>query len=228
VGPVIAVRNVGHFLGEGAVRQQVLFNVSIEVHAGEIVILTGPSGSGKSTLLTLMGALRSTQQGDLRVLGQELNGAREAQLVAVRARIGYIFQSYNLIESLNAWENVAIALSLHAGLSPVERERRSLDILAMVGLGDRTAHYPTQLSGGQQQRVAVARALAGHPAIVLADEPTASLDKKSGREVAEQLLHIAKRQGCAVVLVTHDNRILDVADRIVTMEDGRITPVREQ
>jgi putative ABC transport system ATP-binding protein len=218
---VIALRNVSHHYGYGALRKQVLFDISCEILPGEIVIITGPSGSGKTTVLTLAGALRTVQEGSVRVLGQELNGAPYDTLVRVRENIGFIFQSHNLLDSLSAMQNVEIALAADS-LSRGELHNRSKSMLETVGLGDRVNHFPNQLSGGQRQRVAVARAVARHPRIILADEPTASLDKHSGRDVVELLRQLARRQGCAVLLVTHDNRILDIADRVMHLEDGRL------
>jgi putative ABC transport system ATP-binding protein len=221
--PVIQVRNVNHYYGSGTLRKQILFDVTTEVRPGEIVIMTGPSGSGKTTLLTLIGALRSLQEGSLVVLGEELHRASKRRSASVRRSIGYIFQAHNLIRSLNALHNVEMAARLHRGLSGRSARERSVAILQSVGLGDRIHHYPDQLSGGQKQRVAIARALVRQPRIVLADEPTAALDKQSGREVVDLMQRLAKEQGCAVLLVTHDNRILDIADRIIHMEDGRLS-----
>jgi len=220
--PPVAIRGVSHHFGSGALRKQILFDVSAEIAAGEIVILTGPSGSGKTTLLTLIGALRAAQEGSLVVLGHELRGASEATLVAVRRKIGYIFQFHNLLDALTATENVTMGVP-RGELSRAAARERAREMLASVGLADRAEHHPDRLSGGQKQRVAIARALAGRPSIVLADEPTASLDRKSGREVVDRLQGLAKREGCAVVLVTHDNRILDVADRIIHLEEGRLS-----
>src|SRR5439155_17937878 len=221
--PLVAVRGVSHWFGSGALRKQILFDVSAEIDAGEIVILTGPSGSGKTTLLTLIGALRATQEGSVAVLGQELRGAGEATLVGVRRKIGYIFQFHNLLDALTATENVTMGLSRDGGLSRRAARERALEMLESVGLADRADHHPDELSGGQKQRVAIARALAGRPRIILADEPTASLDRRSGREVVDRIQALAKREGCAVVLVTHDTRILDVADRIIHLEEGRLS-----
>ncbi len=224
---LITVEGVSHYFGSGQLRKQILYEVSAAITAGEIVILTGPSGSGKTTLLTLMGALRATQEGSLTVLGQELNGAGEAALVAVRRRIGFIFQLHNLLDALSVTENVTMGLQKDLGLSPKDARQRAVEMLESVGLGDRVGHYPDQLSGGQKQRVAIARALAARPRIILADEPTASLDKKSGRDVVDRLHDLAKQEGTAVVLVTHDNRILDVADRIIHLEEGKLSSFTE-
>jgi putative ABC transport system ATP-binding protein len=221
--PVISVQNLNHFFGHGQLRKQVLFDISLEIHAGEIVIMTGPSGSGKTTLLTLSGGLRSAQEGSLKVLGQELCGASAETLTLARRNNGYIFQAHNLHHSLTTLQNVKMGLELHNHLSLSEMHDRSAAMLEHVGLGNRLDYYPEDLSGGQKQRVAIARALVSRPKIVLADEPTAALDSKSGRDVVNLMQTLAKEQGCTILLVTHDNRILDVADRIVQMEDGKLT-----
>ena len=220
--PVIEVQNLDHYFGYGALRKQVLFDISLDINTGEIIIMTGPSGSGKTTLLTLAGGLRSAQSGSLKILGQELCGANAAQLTQARRRHGYIFLAHNLHSSLTAIQNVRMGLELHPNLSVEEMLGRSQAMLEEVGLGDRLNYYPDNLSGGQKQRVAIARALVSAPKIVLADEPTAALDKKSGRDVVELMQKLAKEQGCTILMVTHDNRILDIADRIVYMEDGRL------
>jgi putative ABC transport system ATP-binding protein len=220
--PVIALSGVDYFYGAGTLRRQLLFGLELSVQPGEILILTGPSGSGKTTLLTLIGGLRAPQHGSVRVLGRELREASEADRVGVRRAIGYIFQSHNLLRSLSALRNVQ--LSLHGqGLSRREAAERAAESLAAVGLGDRGHSYPEELSGGERQRVAIARALARRPLIILADEPTASLDRVVGRQVVEVMSGLARRQGCAVLLVTHDNRILDLADRTLHIEDGRLS-----
>jgi putative ABC transport system ATP-binding protein len=214
---------VNHYYGSGRLRKQILFEVSTEIQPGEIVIMMGPSGSGKTTLLTLIGALRATQEGSMRVLGEELRNAPNAHLVKLRRNIGYIFQAHNLLNSLTARQNVQMSLELHDYLSAKERRQRAEEMLEAVGLKDHLDYYPHDLSGGQKQRVAIARALASQPKIVLADEPTSALDKQSGRDVVEIMQRLAKQQGSAILLVTHDNRILDVADRIIYMEDGRLS-----
>jgi putative ABC transport system ATP-binding protein len=221
--PVIAIHNVNHYYGSGNLRKQILFENSTDIYPGEVIILMGPSGSGKTTLLTLIGALRSTQEGSLRILGQELRDANTATLNKVRRNIGYIFQAHNLLDALTARQNVMMSVELHRHISAREVKRRADDMLSAVGLSDRIHYYPNQLSGGQRQRAAIARALASQPRIVLADEPTAALDKQSGRDVVELMQKLAKQQGCTILLVTHDNRILDVADRILYMEDGHLS-----
>lgn len=219
---VISIQNLNHFFGQGQLRKQVLFNINLEINAGEIVIMTGPSGSGKTTLLTLVGGLRSPQFGSLKALGRELCGASAKELTLARRSNGYIFQAHNLHGSLTALQNVKMGLELHNHLSLQEMHERSAQMLEHVGLANRLNYYPDDLSGGQKQRVAIARALVSHPKIVLADEPTAALDSKSGRDVVNLMQTLAKEQGCTILLVTHDNRILDVADRIVHMEDGKL------
>ncbi len=221
IEPVIVAEGVNHAYGVGSLRKQTLFDINLRVLPGEIVILTGPSGSGKTTLLTLLGALRSTQEGSLRVLGQEMRGSSTRARVGLRRRIGYIFQAHNLLAALSARDNVELAVRLSGGPAR-ERSRRALELLEAVGLGGHAHKRPRELSGGQRQRVAVARALAAKPRIVLADEPTASLDRETGKEVVQLLQGLAHQQESAVLIVTHDNRILDVADRIVQLEDGRL------
>ena len=221
--PVIAIHQLNHYFGEGQLKKQVLYDINLEINAGEIVIMTGPSGSGKTTLLTLIGGLRSAQIGSLKIIGKELCSASQEKLVQTRRQIGYIFQAHNLHRSLTAIENVQMGLELHQEISRREMRDRAEKILGLVGLEQRLNYYPDDLSGGQKQRVAIARALVSQPQIVLADEPTAALDSKSGREVVNLMQKLAKEQSCTILLVTHDNRILDIADRIVDMEDGKLT-----
>lgn len=220
---VVTVRHLDHAFGKGDLRKLVLDDVNLDIYRGEIVIMQGPSGSGKTTLLTLIGALRSIQTGSVRVFDQELFGASKSQLVKIRSSIGFIFQSHNLLPSLTARQNVGMSLRLHQNLSLSDRIYKSQGILKAVGLGERMDYYPDKLSGGQKQRIAIARALVGEPLLVLADEPTAALDSKSGRDVVNIMQRLAKQQGSAILLVTHDSRILDVADRILRMEDGKVT-----
>jgi putative ABC transport system ATP-binding protein len=222
MAPTISVRHLNHFFGLEPLRKQILFDINTEVEPGEIVITMGPSGSGKTTLLTLIGALRSVQDGSMVILDRELNGAGARALKEIRRHIGFIFQAHNLLDSLTACQNVQMRLELERGLHPRDARRQAIEMLDAVGLGDRVDHLPRQLSGGQKQRVAIARALVGRPKVLLADEPTAALDKETGREVVDILQRVAKHHGCAVLLVTHDNRILDIADRIITLEDGRL------
>jgi putative ABC transport system ATP-binding protein len=218
----IAVQNLNHFFGKGELQKQVLFDINLSIVRGEIVILTGPSGSGKTTLLSLMGGLRSPQTGSLKILDSELVDAPKIVALESRRNCGYIFQAHNLHSSLTALENVMMGLEVQGTYSRTERKERAREILEVVGLDKRIDYYPESLSGGQKQRVAIARALVSHPKIILADEPTAALDKQSGREVVTLMQKLAKEQGCTILMVTHDNRILDVADRIVYMEDGKL------
>jgi putative ABC transport system ATP-binding protein len=219
--PIISVENIQHSFGVGPARKQVLYDNDLQIMPGEIVIMTGPSGSGKTTLLTLIGALRTVQEGRLQVLGHELSKLSRAQLVTVRRGIGFIFQAHNLFPSITACQNVLMALELKEPNARRRRER-AVELLTLLDLGHRIDYKPASLSGGQKQRVAIARALANEPQLVLADEPTAALDEKSGRLVVTLLQELARTKGCTSLIVTHDNRILDVADRIVSMVDGRI------
>jgi putative ABC transport system ATP-binding protein len=219
----LSIENLNHYFGKKSLRKQVLFDINLSIKTKEIVILTGPSGSGKTTLLTLIGGLRSVQEGSLQFLGQEFNNVNNDRLTQMRRQIGYIFQGHNLLECLTARQNVQIPFELDKTISSRDAQMKAEEMLQAVQLGDRFDAYPQQLSGGQKQRVAIARALVTHPRLILADEPTASLDSKTGREVIELMQRLAQEQGSTILMVTHDNRILDVADRIIRMEDGRIS-----
>ncbi|GJL73943.1 ATP-binding cassette domain-containing protein [Nitrosomonas sp.] len=219
---LINVRNLDFSFGRGELEQSVLKKVSISIHRSEIVLMTGPSGSGKTTFLTIIGGLRQAVKGSVKVLDQQLINSDEQVKVAIRRQTGYIFQQHNLLKSLTALQNVSMAIELFDGMSEEERNERSADMLNSVGLGDRINYKPAQLSGGQCQRVSIARALVRKPKIVLADEPTASLDKQSGQEAVSILKQLAKESGTTILLVTHDYRILDIADRVVELEDGVI------
>ena len=224
----IRVEGLNHYYGRGELEKQVLFDVSAEVQAGEIVIVTGPSGSGKTTLLTLVGALRSAQDGSVRILGEELRAARPATLEKVRRQIGFVFQQYNLLDALSALQNVELGIRVSRKFRRSQLRAQAEKMLKAVGLEDRMHYKPQQLSGGQRQRVAIARALASRPAMVLADEPTASLDSQSGREVVDEIKTLAQENGTTILLVTHDNRILDIADRIIHLEDGRLSAFTDE
>ncbi len=219
---IVEARNLNFAYGDGELRRQVLYDVSLDMRAGEIVLLTGPSGCGKTTLLTLVGALRSVTDGQLRVLGSDLHRCRTAELVTVRRRIGFIFQAHNLLDFLTARQNVQMAMQMHHEYPASMARQRSAAVLEQVGLAERAEAYPAQMSGGQKQRVSVARALVAQPQLVLADEPTSALDSQSGRDVVNLLKALARERGCAILMVTHDSRVLDIADRVVRMEDGRI------
>ncbi len=218
----IQLGHLSHWYGSGSMRRQVLQGVNLTVAAGEVVLLTGPSGCGKTTLLTLVGALRQVQEGSVQVLGQQLAGAGRRERQQLRRSIGMIFQGHNLLRCLSAEQNVQMGSDLLSGLSYRGRRDQAREWLRAVGLGDELHKLPHDLSGGQKQRVAIARALAAQPKLLLADEPTAALDSKTGREVVELLRRLARDNGCAVLMVTHDPRILDIADRLVRMEDGRL------
>jgi putative ABC transport system ATP-binding protein len=220
--PIISIHQLNHYFGEGSLRKQVLFEIDLEIYPGEIIIMTGPSGSGKTTLLTLMGGLRSAQEGSLKILDRQICGATKQELTQLRQNIGFIFQAHNLMSFLTAKQNVRMSLELHDRFFEQDMDAITTQMLQAVGLGDRIDYYADSLSGGQKQRVAIARALVSHPKIVLADEPTAALDKQSGRDVVDIMQRLAREQGCTILLVTHDNRILDIADRIVYMEDGQL------
>ncbi|MEO1404330.1 MAG: ATP-binding cassette domain-containing protein [Cyanobacteria bacterium J06635_1] len=228
LGPVIEIQNLSHYFGKGALRKQILFDINLTIHPGEIVIMTGPSGSGKTTLLTLIGALRSAHEGSLKVLGKELQGTASQLRTQVRREIGFVFQSHNLLPFMTARQNVRMALELKSAPSRKQILYKADQALERVGLLNQINSYPEKLSGGQKQRVAIARALVNEPRLVLADEPTASLDSKSGRDVVQLMQTLAREQQCAILLVTHDNRILDIADRIVYIENGTLLKDEKQ
>ncbi len=221
--PVVRAEGVNFSYGDGEARYQVLFDNRIAIEPGQLVVMTGPSGSGKTTLLTLIGGLRSLQEGRIEVLGQDLSGLGARELVRVRRDIGFIFQLHNLFESLTAYENVKMAVQLAGERSPAAAIReRTVGMLQRLGLGHRIDHKPHSLSGGQRQRVAIARALANRPKLVLADEPTAALDKDATHNVVSLFKEMTVEHGTAILMVTHDHRIIELADRLVHMVDGRI------
>ena len=228
ITPLITVEHLNHAFVEAGADKPVLHDISLSVQPGEIVILTGPSGSGKTTLLTMLGGLRAAQCGSLRILGSELLHADRTTLTRLRRQVGFIFQAHNLLPYLTALENVRVGLEVHPDW--LERGRPAMDercavMLAEVGLAERSGYYPEKLSGGQKQWVAIARALAPQPQLLLADEPTAALDKDSGRMAVELFRQLADEQGAAIVMVTHDNKIIDIANRVVSLEDGRLVSV---
>ncbi len=221
ITPAIRIEGIDFAYGQGQARNNVLFNVSLDVPPGQLAVLTGPSGSGKTTLLTLIGGLRSFQKGRIEILGHELSGLTPRELVPVRRDIGFIFQSHNLFDSLTATENVRMALEL-GDHSRAEIRHAAHEMLQRLGLGNRLDAKPRALSGGQRQRVAIARALANQPKLVLADEPTAALDKESTRNVVALFKQMTVERGTAVLMVTHDHRIIELADRLIHMVDGHI------
>lgn len=218
----ISVKGLNHWFGLGEARKQAIFDVNLEIAAGSLTVLMGPSGSGKTTLLTLMGCLRDVQKGSVTLLGYELMGAGEDQLVSLRRRLGVIFQAHNLHESLTALQNVRMGLEVQGKGNTAQQDIAAKHMLGLLGLADRVKYLPANLSGGQKQRVAVARALAPNPEIIFADEPTAALDKESGMTVVEILKEMGRARGTTTVMVTHDNRILQLADRIITLEEGAV------
>jgi len=220
--PTLEAEDVVKELGQGAGLVLALKGVSIKLVPGELTLLMGPSGSGKTTLLSILGCIMQPTSGKLTIAGQSVIGLSAEQLAKVRRdHIGFIFQSYNLFPTLNAIENVRIALDVR-GITGFAATGRAEEVLRDVGLGHRLTNYPGNLSGGEQQRVAVARAIASSPSIVLADEPTAALDSENGHAVMALLSRIAKEQQRSVLAVTHDPRTLGYADRVVRIEDGRI------
>lgn len=221
----IVVAGVNYEYDSGLSSHHVLRDVSLRIDAGEIVILTGPSGSGKTTLITLIGALRAMQAGSIRICGRELHNASQRARMLARRGIGFIFQQHNLLDYLTVAQNIALSLTLGPGLSAAKTRARTLEVLDQVGLLAHIDKYPGALSGGQKQRVGIARALANRPRIILADEPTASLDREAGRNVVNLIQQLCREQGSSVVMVTHDNRVLDVADRLLHLEDGQIQSV---
>lgn len=223
---VIRTKGLSKLYREGATELRALQEVDLEVRAGELTLLMGPSGSGKTTLLSILGCILRASAGKLEVLGEEVTSLPEKEFPRIRREaIGFVFQGFNLFPTLTAAENVTLALDLRGIPGPSARKRGE-ELLAQVGLAQKAKSFPADLSGGQKQRVAIARALAGDPPILLADEPTAALDWTSGRAVIELLQRLARVHGRAVVMVTHDPRVLSFGDRIIHLEDGRI--VREE
>lgn len=220
--PPIAVRGLDHWFGVGEARKQALHRIDLTLERGRLTVLLGASGSGKTTLLTLMGCLRRVQQGSVRLLGQELAGADEELLVRCRRRLGFIFQAHNLHDSLTAIQNVRMGLAVQGPAADARWREACAHLLGLVGLADRMDYLPANLSGGQKQRVAVARALVGNPDVVFADEPTAALDRESALNVVGMLKRLGRERGTTTLMVTHDQKIMELADRIVRMEDGRL------
>jgi len=219
---LIEAKGLKHAYQDAHIRTQVLHGIDMTIYAGSNIFLTGYSGSGKTTLISLIGCLRSVQEGSLKLLGKELNGASETQLRQMRCRIGYVFQHFNLLDFMTIRQNVQQSLELQNDFSPREAKRRSEEMLDQVGLGDRVNAYPRELSGGQKQRVAVARALVHRPKLVLADEPTAALDSATGREIIDLFQRLSVQFNSAMLIVTHNMRVLDSADDILHMEEGRL------
>jgi putative ABC transport system ATP-binding protein len=220
--PVISLNHVNHWFGSGDSRKHALKDITLDILPGEIVICTGPSGSGKTTLLTMLGGLRSCQDGSLKILGEELKGASKEQLAKLRLNVGFIFQAHNLMMFLTAKKNVRLSLELHDKYYESDMDKLSVEMLEKVGMAERVEYFPANLSGGQRQRVAIARALVAQPKILLGDEPTAALDKESGRNVVNLMREMATEHKTTIIMVTHDNKILDVADRIIIVDEGAL------
>jgi putative ABC transport system ATP-binding protein len=222
-GPVLAVTGLTRIFGSGHTAVRAVDGVDLTVQPGEVVLIMGPSGSGKTTLLSLIGGLLKPTSGTICIAGVDISSASEPQLWTVRRHlVGFVFQGLNLLDSLSARENVEVALNL-AGVSGTKARLESERLLRELGMEERMEFKPRHLSGGEKQRVSIARALANNPRLVLADEPTASLDSRRGREVAEILRGVVAGRERSVIIVSHDERITDIADRILWMEDGRVS-----
>jgi putative ABC transport system ATP-binding protein len=219
---VLEARNVDKVFEEGSQKVEVLRGVSMDVSAGEVVALEGPSGSGKTTLLSILGCILTPTRGEVTVAGETIDPSRPSRLRDVRRRsIGFVFQQYNLFPALTALENVEYALNVK-GRTGRGAHDEAQGALVRVGLADRMHFLPRDLSGGQKQRVAIARALAGSPEVLLADEPTANLDSVVGASVLELFRDLAKRESKGLLIVTHDPKVRDIADRVVGIRDGRL------
>ncbi len=219
--PFLAARAVSYSFGVGEARKDVLFDNDFDLYPGELAILSGPSGAGKTTLISLIGALRALQEGTIAVDGRDLDSFGPTELLEYRKQLGFIFQHHNLFPALTAFDSVKMAIDLHP-LTVEQKRARTAEILERIGLAERMDYRPERLSGGQRQRVAIARALVHRPRLVLADEPTAALDKDTAQSVLDLLRELVTQNATAVIMVTHDTRLLDAADRVIHMVDGRI------
>ncbi|HLX17526.1 MAG TPA: ABC transporter ATP-binding protein [Bradyrhizobium sp.] len=220
--PLLEATNLAKDLGSGAARVAALRGVTLSLNGGELTLLMGPSGSGKTTLLSILGCMLRPTAGTVRICGQSTAGAGPEDLALLRRKhVGFVFQTFHLFPTLSATDNVRIALDVR-GLPSRAARAMSREALAKVGLAHKVKAYPRELSGGEQQRVAIARAIVGRPSIILADEPTAALDGENGRAIVKILAELARERGHAVLIVTHDPRLLPFADRVVNIEDGRI------
>jgi putative ABC transport system ATP-binding protein len=224
---LVDIKQLSYAHRAGGHLQQILNNLTLHLNAGEVVVLTGPSGSGKSTLLTIIGGLRTATEGSVEVLGLQVVNSRERTRVALRRRIGFIFQQHNLAPALTVAQNIQMGLQLTGGHRSRDAGKQIRQVAESVGLADHLHKVPRQLSGGQQQRAGIARALVNNPKLILADEPTASLDKSSSELVLDRFNALAE-SGSAVVLVTHDKRIIEQADRILMMEEGMLVPAEDR
>jgi putative ABC transport system ATP-binding protein len=218
--PLVQIKELWKVFGDGETRVEAVRGIDLELARGEVVLVMGPSGSGKTTLLSMLGGLLRPTSGELWIDGVDATALSERELAGFRARsFGFIFQDFNLLQALSASENVEIALNL-GGTSGAIADERSTELLSALGLERRLAFKPEQLSGGERQRVAVARAIANHPALILADEPTANLDSRRGAETMRLLRRLAKEEGATVLIVSHDERLREIADRVLWLEDG--------
>jgi putative ABC transport system ATP-binding protein len=219
---MVAAEDVQRTFGGGHTAVHALRGVSFGIEHGELVALRGRSGSGKTTLLNIIGGLDDPTSGRVWVDGREVNRMPERERLALRRdRVAFIFQAFGLVPMLSAAENVGIPLRI-AGVRPAERRERVADMLSLVGLATHAAHRPDELSGGQQQRVAIARALAGRPGLLIADEPTSQLDLETGRQIMELLLRVVRSEGVTALVATHDSALVDLADRVISLEDGHV------
>jgi putative ABC transport system ATP-binding protein len=222
-GAIIEAANVSKVLGNGPSRVQALKDVNLILDSGKLTVLMGPSGSGKTTLLSILGCMLAPTDGTVRICDTFINGVGPDELAKIRRQhIGFVFQSYHLFGTLTVAENVLLALDVRGERGPRARERTE-KVLASVGLTSKMASFPRELSGGEQQRVAIARAIVAEPSAILADEPTASLDAANGQAIMAILAAIARERGRAVLVVTHDARLFEFADRVVHIEDGALT-----
>lgn len=225
---MLELQNVSRTYGRGHTQVRAVDDVSLLVSPGEIVLIMGPSGSGKTTLLSMAGGLLQPTSGQVVIGSDELTGLDAGGLARLRLHnVGFIFQAFNLLSSLSALENVALVMNL-AGRSDASVEQESQSLLKRLGLQERLSHLPADLSGGEKQRVAIARALANNPPLILADEPTGNLDSHSGREVMMLLFDLAREEEKGIVVVSHDPRIVDIADRVLWLEDGRLSKQQPQ
>ena len=223
MAPAVQISGINYAFGTGKAHKQVLFDNDLDLKAGEFVVLTGPSGSGKTTLLTLVGALRAIQEGEVHVMGTALRSLSLRRMEKMRRQIGFIFQDHNLFEALTACETVRLAMRLRRDrYSRADMKRKPVALLTTLGLEERIDAKPKEMSTGQKQRVAIARALINDPKLILADEPTAALDKERADQVINLLLDRVRQQQTTILMVTHDPRIFDASDRVVHMVDGRI------
>ena len=218
----ISINNLSKIFGSGHTVVKAVQDVSLSIESGDIVLIMGPSGSGKTTLISILGTLMHPTSGSVVIDGTDVTSMPASKLADFRLeKLGFVFQSFNLLAALNAEQNVMLPL-LAKGVSKSVAREKAQELLTMLGVGARLSHLPRDLSGGEKQRVAIARALVNDPKVILADEPTANLDTKNGQEVMKLLCNIACREGKAVIIVSHDERLRDVAKRVVTIQDGKL------